>query len=77
MKCPYCDGTGEIANPTLGTCLTMARKRAGLTQLELAQAVLLSRGQIANIETDRTDIPVKTLLRLADALGCSVKDLLP
>lgn len=77
MKCPHCEGTGELSKPTFGAMVIVARKGAGLTQHELAMKAALSRGQLANIETDRTDVPIKTLLRLADALGIPAKELLP
>lgn len=48
-----------------------------MTQLELASRAAISRAQIANLETDRTDVPVKTLLRIADALGVPARDLMP
>lgn len=77
MKCPHCDGSGELADPSFGALLMVARKAAGLTQHELAAKAALSRGQLANIETDRTDVPIKTLQRLADALGIHARDLIP
>ena len=77
MKCPHCDGTGELENITFGALIIARRKLAGMTQAELAEKAVITRGQIANIETDRSDIPLKTLARIADALGCSMKDLVP
>lgn len=77
MKCPYCDGRGELKDATFGMLVTIARKNAGLTQHDLSVRAALSRGQIANIETDRTDVPLKTVQRLADAIGISAKELIP
>lgn len=77
MRCPHCEGTGELSKPTFGAMVIVARNAAGLTQHELAMRAAMSRGQLANIETDRTDVPIKTLQRIADALGVSAKDLLP
>jgi transcriptional regulator with XRE-family HTH domain len=77
MKCPYCNGSGEIQNPTLGALVRHQREKAGLTQEQASRDAGMSRGQLANIETDRTDVPTKTLLRLADAIGCKAGDLLP
>jgi transcriptional regulator with XRE-family HTH domain len=48
-----------------------------MTQAELASKAGLSRGQLANIEVGRTDMPIKTLQRIAVALDCSAKELLP
>lgn len=79
MRCPYCDGTGELVGDGahVGALILQHRKRANMTQLELASEAGLSRGQIANLEVGRTDIPLKTLGRVAKALGCSMKDLVP
>jgi len=77
MLCPYCNGTGHLAAPTLGACLRAARNGAGLSQEQLAQAAMISRAQVANIEADRSDVPFRTLLRLADSLNVSVRDLVP
>lgn len=66
-----------LSEPSFGAMIIVARKAAGMTQHELAMRAGISRGQLANIETDRTDVPLKTLGRIADALGVSAKDLLP
>lgn len=76
MKCPYCKGTGDLS-ATMGALVLDARNAANLTQQSLSERVGLSRSQIANIEADRTDVPTKTLLRIADALGVKAGDLLP
>lgn len=49
----------------------------GLTQLDISNRAGISRAQIANMEAGRTDIPLKTLQRIAAALECSMKDLVP
>lgn len=79
MECPYCHGTGELKpdEVTVGTMVLSIRKSVGMTQQDVARKAGLSRTQIANLETGRTDIPVLTLRRIADALGCSAKDLIP
>lgn len=77
MKCPYCDGSGTIEAPTLGVLVTIRRKMLNMTQLELSVASGLSRGQIANLEGDRTDLSMKALFRVAHALGCRPSELLP
>lgn len=79
MKCPHCNGTGELApeSLTVGAMVLAARRAAGLTQQELSEKCGLGRSQIANIEVDRSDIPVKTLRRLADGLGVRPGELLP
>ncbi len=76
MKCPYCEGTGEL-DASIGALIAARRNQLGLTQLDVAEKVGCTRAHIANLETDRTDLPIKTLLRVAMALDCSAKDLLP
>lgn len=77
MKCPHCEGTGELADPGLGTMILARRKKVGLTQHELSAKCGLGRAQIANIEGGRSDIPTKTLIKIAEALDCRPGDLLP
>ena len=76
MKCPHCNGTGAIV-AGLGDQVLAARRAKNLTQAELANRAGLGRAQIANIEAGRTDVPTKTLIRIADALGVRAGDLLP
>ncbi|MEN6545660.1 MAG: helix-turn-helix transcriptional regulator [Armatimonadia bacterium] len=79
MKCPHCNGTGTLAGAqvTAGALILLARKERGLTQADLAQLVGMSRTQITNIEVGRSDMPLKTLARFAEALNVSMKDLVP
>ena len=79
MKCPHCDGTGELGAGAIhtGTLILATRKAKGLTQLDLSQRMAMSRTQICNIEVGRSDMPLKTLKRFADALEVSMKDLVP
>lgn len=77
MKCPHCNGTGHLSVYGVGDLVKAHRQTALLTQEELAARTGLSRSQIANIEVGRTDIPVKTLMRLAEGIGCKAGDLLP
>jgi transcriptional regulator with XRE-family HTH domain len=77
MDCPHCNGTGEVSDPGLGTLMTARRKALGLTQAEVSAKCGLGRAQIANIEGGRTDVPTKTLIRIAEALSCRPGDLLP
>lgn len=79
IQCPKCKGAGYLDGTTLcvGDLVKIHRERAGLTQAELAEKVHKSRPQIANIENGRGDPTVSGLRKLADALGVSVKDLVP
>ncbi|MDB5448071.1 MAG: hypothetical protein JWQ97_3388 [Phenylobacterium sp.] len=77
MKCPYCNGTGELTAHCPGPLIKATRETLGLTQLELSAAVGLSRAQIANIEAGRSDIPTKTLIAFANAMGVKPGEILP
>jgi transcriptional regulator with XRE-family HTH domain len=61
----------------VGRRLRRARTNAGLTQLQVAERVGLSRASIANIEAGRQQFPLHVLILLADALNVSGHELLP
>ena len=79
MTCPRCAGLGYLteAQTTVGDLILLHRNKIGITQMELALQVGVSRPQVANIESGRSDPPISTLRRYAIALQCSVKDLIP
>lgn len=53
------------------------RKRAGLSQDELAAKVGIARNHLSHIETGRIKNPrFAVLLKLSAALGCSVEQLM-
>ncbi len=54
----------------LGLCIAYHRKLKGLTQLQLAEKVNISRTHMSNIEAPNmpTSISLDTLLDIADAL---------
>lgn len=61
----------------LGLTVAYYRKIKGLTQLQLANAVGLSRTHISNIEAPKakTSLSLESLLDIADALDVAPKDL--
>lgn len=59
-----------------GERLTDLRKRAGLTQQQLADAVEISRRMIAYYEGDHTPTFAAVLPRIAETLGISTDELL-
>ncbi|MGI6010230.1 MAG: helix-turn-helix domain-containing protein [Ruminococcus sp.] len=61
----------------LGLTIAYYRKARGLTQMELAEAVNISRTHISNIEApnSRTSLSLNKLFDIADALEVPVKDL--
>lgn len=79
MKCPRCNGAGEIdlKGLTFGDLLLSHRNALGWTQEMLAEAVGCTRSHIANLELNRSDCPLKTIQRIADAFHISAKDLIP
>jgi transcriptional regulator with XRE-family HTH domain len=56
--------------------VTMARHRAGLTQLQLAKAAELSRATVHLVEAGICDPRLSTITRLAEALQVDAWDLL-
>ena len=61
----------------LGLTISYYRKLKGLTQLQLANAVGLSRTHISNIEAHRikTSLSLESLFDIADALDIQPRDL--
>lgn len=57
---------------TLGWRIRHLRIRAGLRQAQVAEMVGLSRGSITNIEGDRQEPTVATLVTLSGLFGVSV-----
>lgn len=70
---PRCDT--RIRFRILGRRIKAARKRAGLTQLELAQKLGVVRETIASYESGRYSIPIDKLEVVAETVGCPVADL--
>ena len=60
-----------------GSPLRVWREHRGFSQSTLARASGVNRVQIVEIESGRNTGSVRTLRRLADALGISVDDLVP
>ena len=61
----------------LGLNIAYYRKLRGLTQLQLAEAVDISRTHMSNIEAPNveTSVSLDTLFDIADKLQISIKDL--
>jgi transcriptional regulator with XRE-family HTH domain len=60
----------------LGATLRSARLRAGLSQRTLAARAGVSQSHISAIERAQTDPTYETLLKLTDALGVGLGELL-
>lgn len=57
----------------IGEAIWFARERKGLTQVQLAAMVNVSRPQIANLETGRGEPSVTTLEEIARATECEFR----
>lgn len=64
-------------NVVLGTRIEMARKRAGLSQSELAAAIEISQSQVMCYESGEHRCPPFRLSRIADTLGVELAKLVP
>jgi|GEM_PF-3558914 len=60
----------------LGARLAAARKRAGLTQLELAEKVGVAQQTLAHYETSYLRPPILVLIAMSDLLGFSLEEML-
>jgi len=79
MRCPTCDGTGEVdaKNVHIGVIMTARRKALKMTQEQLAKKAGVHRATIANIECGRHVIELKRLRDFAAALELSIEELVP
>lgn len=72
-------GNGEIGSAELnrrfGQAVRNARKRARLTQRELAEKVRLERTSISNIEVGIQTVTLPTLIQLCEALNVPISEL--
>lgn len=72
VTCPNCKGSGSIDVSRLKS----TRLSLGLKQEELADAVGVTRAQIANIETGRSALAPGKIKPMAIALNITTDDLL-
>ena len=75
MKCPYCDGTGEV-EASFSSRLRALRNKSGETQDVLAKAIHTSRPQLANLESGRSGPSLEVLLQIAEHYSASTDWLL-
>ena len=60
----------------IGNKLLSIRKRAGLTQMEVAEAAGLSNRTYADIERGTVNMRIETILRICDALHITPDEIL-
>lgn len=63
----------QALGAAIGARLCRARRRSGTTQSELADMTGMAQGDISAIENGNRNVTIKTLRRLADALGVHVE----
>lgn len=66
----------EIDYSDLGIRIKRKREKMGMSQIELAARVGLSTQHISNVENDRSKIGLDKLVAIANALNCSIDELL-
>ncbi len=59
----------------IGKNIARIRRKKGLTQLDVAAATGMEANSLGRIENGRTNPTVRTLLKLAKALGVSLSEL--
>ena len=60
---------------SLGRNIAKLRTERGLTQRELAKHSGISESYLRRIETEHYSVPIKTLTRIAVALGVSLNEI--
>ena len=60
----------------VGNRLREIRRESGLTQSQLSRAASIGQASLSNYENGKRDLPLATVVRLTDALGISISDLL-
>lgn len=61
----------------LGKRISRMRKKAGLTQEKLAEKINISTTHIGLVETGKRRLSLKTLQKVALAIGVKARNLLP
>lgn len=72
MEAPHTE-----ANQLLGNCLRLVRRNAGLTQLELAEAIGISGQQVQKYEKGTNRIPAEVLMKLSLKLQIPIRHFFP
>ncbi len=64
-------------NVEIGALLKIARVKAGLTQVELGEALGVKFQSVSQYETGRAAMTALQLIRAAEACRCTTLDLIP
>lgn len=60
---------------SIGKAIKEARSGKGMTQVQLAEVMITTKGYIAQVEQGRENITLKQLQRFAEAIGVKVFDI--
>jgi len=60
----------------IGMNISKIRKEKGMTQEDLCGVTELDRSHLSEIENGKMNVTVKTLSKISESLGVSLKDLL-
>jgi transcriptional regulator with XRE-family HTH domain len=71
------DGKWKWVNRGAGQRVAQARKRASMTQKDLASRIQMSRASVANIEAGNQPIQIQMIFELAEHLHVAPLDLIP
>jgi len=67
--------TDEEFLKQLGKRISEQRKKQGMSQVDLGSVINMEKTNLSAIENGRQNASTLTLKKIADALGCEVKDL--
>lgn len=67
----------ESLQVALGARIVRLRKARGTTQERLAESADMSRNALSDIELGKADIRLSTVRRIAEALNCTLAELMP
>jgi transcriptional regulator with XRE-family HTH domain len=60
----------------IGKNVVRLRKAQKMTQEDLCGAAQIDRSYLSEIENGKMNVTIKSLVTIADALGCSLEDLI-
>lgn len=66
----------DVCYKKIGIRIRTIRKKLSLSQEQLAEQTDLSTTHISHIETGATKASIATLLKITDALGCTLNEIL-
>lgn len=61
---------------TIGKNITKLRKKQKLTQEDLCGLAQIDRSYLSEIENGKMNVTIKSLVAIAEALDCELKDLI-